>query len=189
MDNTKAKETIAAAKDKMLKTTTHLEEELISIRAGKANPAMLNNIAIDYYGSLTPLPQVASITSPDARTILIQPWEKPMIAPIEKAIMQANIGFTPQNNGENIRINVPPLTEERRKDLVKVARKYTEEAKVAIRNIRRDANDSLKKMEKDKTASEDDIKKATEAIQKVTDAQIAKADQKCQAKEKEIMEI
>ena len=154
MDTTKAKETIAAAKDKMQKAIAHLEEELVGIRAGKANPAMLNNISVDYYGSATPLPQVASITSPDARTILIQPWEKAMIAPIEKAIMQANIGFTPQNNGENIRINVPPLTEERRKDLVKQTRTEGENARISIRNARRDAIDAIKKLQKDGLAED-----------------------------------
>ena len=188
MDNTKAKETIAAAKDKMLKTTTHLEEELISIRAGKANPAMLNNIAIDYYGSLTPLPQVASITSPDARTILIQPWEKSMIAPIEKAIMQANIGFTPQNNGENIRINVPPLTEERRKDLVKQTRAEGETARISIRNARRDAIDFIKKLQKDGLA--EDMAKDFEAeAQKITDEFNKKVDTILETKEKEIMTV
>jgi ribosome recycling factor len=188
MDTTKAKETIDSAKEKMRKAVTHLEEELISIRAGKANPAMLNNIMIDYYGSATPLPQVASITSPDARTILIQPWEKSMISSIEKAIMQANIGFTPQNNGENIRINVPPLTEERRKNLVKQTRNEGENARISIRNARRDAIETIKKLQKD-GLGEDMAKDFENEAQKITDEFNKKVDVVLETKEKEIMTV
>jgi ribosome recycling factor len=188
MDVTKAKETIAVAKGKMLKAIAHLEEELVGIRAGKANPAMLNNIMIDYYGSSIPLPQVASVTSPDARTILIQPWEKPMITIIEKAIMQANIGFTPQNNGENIRINVPPLTEERRKALVKQTKTEGENARISIRNARRDAIEAIKKLQKDGLG--EDLAKDYEAeAQKLTDDSNKKVDTVLEVKEKEIMTV
>lgn len=184
----KAKEMVAAAKDKMQKAISHLEEELLGIRAGKANPAMLNNIMVDYYGTATPLPQVASVTSPDARTILIQPWEKSMIAPIEKAIMQANIGFTPQNNGEHVRINVPALTEERRKDLVKQTRAEGEHARISIRNARRDAIEGIKKLQKD-GLGEDLAKDFENETQKITDDFNKKVDSILDAKEKEIMTV
>lgn len=188
MDTTKAKEAVASAKDKMQKTVDYLETELQAIRAGKANPAMLNNISVDYYGSMTPLTQVASVTSPDARTIIIQPWEKNMINPIEKAIMAANIGFNPQNNGETIRINVPPLTEERRKDLVKQCKQEVETAKVSIRNARRDTIESIKKMQKD-GLSEDLAKDFEAEIQKITDDYNKKVDAVFEKKEKEIMTV
>lgn len=188
MDAAKAKETVAAAKDKMQKAIAHLEEELVGVRAGKANPAMLNSIMVDYYGTSTPLPQVASITSPDARTISIQPWEKSMIQPIEKAIMQANLGFTPQNNGETIRINVPPLTEERRKDLVKQTRQEGEHARISIRNARRDAIEAIKKLQKDGLA-EDMAKDFESEVQKITDDFNKKVDSILDAKEKEIMTV
>lgn len=188
MDTTKAKEAIAAAKDRMQKAVDHLENELQAVRAGKANPAMLNAISVDYYGSTTPLAQVASITSPDARTILIQPWEKQMIAPIEKAIMVANLGFNPQNNGESVRINVPPLTEERRKDLVKQSKQEGETARVSIRNARRDTIDLVKKMQKDGLA--EDMAKDFEAeVQKATDEFNKKVDAILDKKEKEIMTV
>ncbi len=133
MDIAKAKESVAAAQDKMQKAIEHLENELVSIRAGKANPAMLNQVTVDYYGTPTPLAQVSSITTPDARTMLIQPWEKTMIAPIEKAILAANLGLTPQNNGEHVRLNIPPLTEERRKELVKQTKVECENARISSR--------------------------------------------------------
>lgn len=189
MDNiTKAKEVITSATDKMQKALNHLETELLAIRAGKANPGMLNNISVDYYGNMTALPQVASITSPDARTILIQPWEKNMIVPIEKAIMLANIGFNPQNNGEHIRITVPPLTEDRRRELVKQTKQESEAARVAIRNTRRDAIDTLKKMQKDGLA--EDLTKDFEAeVQKHTDSFNKGIDAILEKKEKEIMTV
>jgi len=177
------------AEERMGKALISLERDFAKLRTGRASTSLVEDIKVDYYGTPTLINQLASVSVPDSRSITIQPWDRGAFSLVEKALLKSDLGLTPANDGKVIRINIPPLTEERRKDLVKVARKYTEEAKVAIRNIRRDANDSLKKMEKDKTASEDDIKKATEAIQKVTDAQIAKADQKCQAKEKEIMEI
>ena len=177
------------AEERMGKALLSLERDFAKLRTGRASTSLVEDIKVDYYGTPTPVNQLASVAVPDSRTLTIQPWDRGAFPLVEKAILKSDLGLTPINDGKLIRISIPPLTEERRKDLVKVARKYTEEAKVAIRNIRRDANDSLKKLEKDKSASEDDIKKATDAIQKVTDAQIAKADQKCQAKEKEIMEI
>lgn len=185
---TKAKEAVASAKDKMQKAVDYLETELQAVRAGKANPAMLNTINVDYYGSMTPLAQVASITSPDARTIVIQPWEKNMIGPIEKAILLANIGFNPQNNGEMVRINVPPLTEERRKDLVKQCKQEVETAKVSIRNTRRDTIEAIKKMQKDGLS--EDLSKDFEAeVQKITDDFNKKVDVVLEKKEKEIMTV
>ncbi|MDR2358440.1 MAG: ribosome recycling factor [Prevotellaceae bacterium] len=184
----KAKEAVNAAKEKMQKAIGHLETELVTIRAGKANPTMLNQIMVDYYGAPTPLSQVSSITTPDARTMLIQPWEKTMIAPIEKAILSANIGFNPQNNGEHIRINVPPLTEERRKELVKQTKNECENARISIRNARRDAVENVKKMQKD--GLPEDVAKDTEAdLQKQTDAFGKKVEELFTKKEKEIMTV
>ena len=175
--------------ERMGKALASLERDFSKLRTGRASTSLVEDLKVDYYGTPTPVNQLASVSVPDSRSITIQPWDRGAFPLVEKALLKSDLGLTPINDGKIIRINIPPLTEERRKDLVKVARKYTEEAKVAIRNIRRDANDSLKKLEKDKAASEDDLKKAGEAIQKLTDAQIAKADQKCQTKEKEIMEI
>lgn len=183
-----AKEIIAAAKDKMANAIEHLDSELKNFRAGKANTAIFNNVMVNYYGSPTPVPQVASITAPDARTMLIQPWEKNMIAPIEKAIMDANLGFTPQNNGEQIRINIPPLTEERRKELVKKAKGEGENAKISIRNARKDGIDMLKKAQKD-GMPEDVVKDSEGVIQKDVDAFNKKVEELLAAKEKEIMTV
>ncbi len=177
------------AEDRMNKALAALEKEFTSLRTGRANAGLIENVKVDYYGTPTAISQLSSVTVPDSRTIAIQPWDKAAFGLIEKAILKSDLGLNPSNDGKLIRVTIPPLTEERRKDLVKVARKYTEDSKVAMRNIRRDANDALKKLEKDKTISEDDCKKAQESIQKLTDGAVAKADQKCQAKEKEIMEI
>jgi ribosome recycling factor len=166
----------------------HLDSELKNFRAGKANTAIFNTVMVNYYGSPTPVPQVASITAPDARTMLIQPWEKNMIAPIEKAIMDANLGFTPQNNGEHIRINIPPLTEDRRKELVKKAKGEGENAKISIRNARKDGIDTLKKAQKD-GMPEDVVKDSEATIQKDVDAFNKKVDELLAAKEKEIMTV
>lgn len=188
MDISKQKEVIDAAKDKMHKALLHLEEELKTYRAGKANPAVFNNVMIDYYGSPTPIPQVASITTPDAKTMLIQPWDKKMIPMIEKAIMVANIGFTPSNNGEHVRINVPPLTEERRKDLVKRVKAEGENAKISVRNARRDGVDLLKKYQKD--GLPEDVDKDGESIlQKETDNYNKKIEEALAVKEKEILTV
>ncbi|MGG8496665.1 ribosome recycling factor [Tenacibaculum sp. TC6] len=174
-----------SAKEAMNKAIDHLVKELRSIRAGKASPAMLVNVQVDYYGSSTPLSQVANVSTPDARTITIQPWEKNMLQEIEKAIMLANLGFNPMNNGDNIIISVPPLTEERRKDLVKQAKSEAEHAKVGIRNARKDANNDIKKSD-----VSDDMKKNAEAdIQTLTDQYIKQVDEKLAVKEKEIMTV
>ena len=184
----KAKSTVDAAVAKMQNAVTHLEEELKTYRAGKANPSVFNGVLVDYYGSMTPLPQVSSITTPDAKTMLIQPWEKNLIPKIEKAIMDANLGFTPQNNGETIRINVPALTEERRKELVKKARTAGENAKVSVRNARRDAIEALKKLQKE-GLPEDSEKDSEDVVQKHTDTFAKKVEEILSAKEKEIMTV
>jgi len=172
----------------MRKVIGHLEVELSRIRAGKATPQILDGISVDYYGNPTPLNQVANITIPDARTISLQPWEKNMMAPIEKAIMASNIGLTPQNDGQVIRLFLPPLTEERRKELVKRVHGEGEQAKVSIRNIRRDGIEQIKKQQKDGLS--EDIAKGGEArVQTVTDKYIALVDEHCKDKEKEIMTI
>lgn len=163
----------------------HLEKELVNIRAGKASPAMVGSVFVDYYGAQTPLSQVANVNTPDARTISIQPWEKSMLQVIEHAIMVANLGFNPMNNGEMIIINVPPLTEERRKNLVKQAKGEAEDAKVSIRSARQEANKEIKKLD----ASEDLKKNAEVDVQKLTDTYIQKVDDVLVVKEKEIMTI
>lgn len=163
----------------------HLEKEFVNIRAGKASPSMLGSVFVDYYGSQTPLNQVANVNTPDARTIAVQPWEKAMLQVIEKAIIVANIGFNPMNNGEMIIINVPPLTEERRRDLVKQAKSAAEDAKVSIRGARQEANKEIKKLD----ASEDVKKNAEVDIQDLTDKYIKKIDDLLALKEKEIMTV
>ena len=175
--------------EKMESALKHLNKELASIRAGRANPAILDKVTVDYYGTPTPISQLASVAIPDSRTITIQPWDRGAFAGVEKAILKSDLGLTPVNDGKIIRISIPPLTEDRRKELGKLARKSGEEAKVAVRNVRRDANDQLKKLEKDKAISEDELKKATDDVQKLTDKYVAKVDEKCAAKEKEIMDL
>lgn len=179
---------IDATKEQMDKVIKHLESELIKIRAGKASPIMLDGIYVDYYGTKSPINQIANIATPDPRSIIIQPWDKSMLEPIEKAILASNIGFTPQNNGEILRINIPPLSEERRKQLVKQVKNEGETAKIGIRNARRDANEELKKLKKD-GVSEDEIKEAEEKIQKITDQYIERIDSILANKEKEILTI
>lgn len=180
---------ILDAEERMEKAVASLDKEFAKLRTGRASTSLVDSVKVDYYGTPTPINQLASVAVPDSRTITIQPWDKGGFAAVEKAILKSDLGLTPINDGKIIRISIPPLTEERRKDLVKVSRKYTEDAKVAVRNVRRDANDHLKKLEKDKTISEDDLKKATEEVQKLTDKYVAEADKKCQGKEKEIMDI
>lgn len=172
----------------MKKAISHLEVELSRIRAGKANPQILDGITIDYYGNATPLNQVANVTVTDARTLSIQPWEKPMLAVIERAIIASNIGLNPQNDGIIIRLFLPPLTEERRKELVKRVNAEGENAKISVRNIRRDAIEQIKKEQKD-GLSEDAAKDAEAIIQALTDKNIVLIDQHCKDKEKEIMTI
>ncbi|MBP9987202.1 MAG: ribosome recycling factor [Bacteroidales bacterium] len=184
----KAQEVLELAEMKMDDAVSHLQAELKTYRAGKANPEVFNSVVVNYYGTATPLPQMSSITSPDAKTMLIQPWDRSMIAAIEKAIMDANLGFTPQNNGEVIRINVPALTEDRRKELVKKAKTAGETAKVSVRNCRRDAIDALKKLQKE--GLPEDVEKDSEAaMQKSTDKFTKKIDEVLAAKEKEIMTV
>lgn len=179
---------IDSAKESMNGSIAHLEKEFLNIRAGKASPQMLGGVFVDYYGSQTPLSQVANINAADARTLTVTPWEKTMLQPIEKAIMIANLGLNPMNNGDNIIINIPAFTEERRRDLVKQAKAEAEDAKIGIRNARKDANNDIKKEEKEGT-SEDVCKKAEEDIQKLTDSYIKKIDDLLVGKEAEIMKV
>ena len=176
---------IEACKESMSNSIDHLEKELINIRAGKANPSMLSSIRLDYYGSMTPLSQIANINTPDAQTISIQPWEKDKLQDIEKAIMVANLGFNPMNNGESVIITIPPLTEERRKELVKIAKSEIEKSKISIRNSRKEANNDIKKIVisiDQKVISEDDI-------QNLTDEFIKQVDKIYSVKEKEILSV
>ncbi|MFD2553365.1 ribosome recycling factor [Sphingobacterium tabacisoli] len=175
-------------KERMTKAVQHTESELTKIRAGKATPSMLDGIYVDYYGSATALSQVSNINTTDARTIVIQPWEKNLLTTIEKAIMDSNIGLNPQNDGSVIRLVVPPLTEERRRDLVKKAKEEAEKGRVTVRNIRKETNESIKKLKND-GASEDEIKIGEAEVQKLTDSYIVKVDQLAELKEKDIMTV
>jgi len=177
-----------SAEERMDKAISALKRDFATLRAGKASPTLLDRIQVEYYGSLTPLNQLANINTPDSRTLLIQPWDKSSLNDIERAILKSDLGMTPSNDGATIRLSVPMLTEERRHELVKNAKKLTEDAKVAIRNIRRDANDSIKKLEKTEI-SEDESKRFQEDIQKSTDKFIAEADKVLVVKEKEILEV
>ena len=177
------------AETKMAKSIESLKAELQKIRTGRAHPGILDQVHVDYYGSMVPISQVANVSLLDARTISVQPWEKSMAAKIEKAIRDSDLGLNPSAMGELIRVPLPPMTEERRKELTKVVRSEGENAKVAIRNLRRDANESVKKLVKDKEASEDDQKRAEADIQKVTDKHIADIDKLIAGKEQEIMAV
>jgi len=176
------------AKDSMSDSIGHLKKALLKIRAGKANPSMLDGVLVDYYGSMTPLSQVANVNTPDPRMISIQPWEKSSLEPIEKAIINSNLGFNPQNNGELIIINIPPLTEERRKELVKKAKTEGEDAKISIRNVRKDSNDEIKKLKND-GLPEDMAKDAEEEIQKFTNSFTINIESLIAEKEKDIMTV
>lgn len=173
------------AKEGMEKAIAHLKKQLANIRAGKANPSMLGSVMVEYYGTQTPLNQVANVNTPDARTLSIQPFEKSLIQEIEKGIMQANLGFNPMNNGESVIINVPPLTEERRRQLTKQAKAEAEDAKVGVRNDRKQANQELKKLD----ISEDALKAAESEVQELTDSYIERIDKILVNKEKEIMTV
>ena len=175
--------------DKMKKTISVYSEELQSIRAGRANPALLDQILVDYYGQMTPLNQVASISAPEPRLLVIQPWDVNLIPIIEKEIQKSDLGLNPSNDGKLIRLVIPMLTEERRKELTRVVNKNGENAKVAVRNIRRDAMDSIKKLEKDKSISEDEKKVGEDEVQKITDNYIKEVDSVTKRKEEELMEI
>ncbi|MCE5168089.1 MULTISPECIES: ribosome recycling factor [Paenibacillus] len=176
------------AEERMEKAISALKRELATLRAGRATPALLDRVQVEYYGAMTPVNQLANISTPDSRTLIIQPWDKSSMSEIERAIMKSDLGLTPANDGTIIRLSIPPLTEERRSDLVKQTKKYGEEAKVAIRNVRRDANDDIKKLEKT-TISEDESRRHQEDIQKSTDKYIAEVDKVLAIKEKEIMEV
>lgn len=175
--------------EKMKKTVSVYEENLSEIRAGRANPAILNKIKVDYYGMPTPINQVAGISVPEARLIVIQPWDTGILKEIEREILKADIGINPNNDGKVIRLNFPELNEERRKELVKEVKKIAEEARIAVRSIRRDSIDSYRKMQKDSEITEDELKQAEEDIQKITDKNIASIDNILENKEKEIMSI
>lgn len=175
-------------REAMAKSTEFFKNQLNKVRTGRASASLVDNVKADYYGALTPISQMASISVPDARTIIIQPWDRGTLVPIEKAIQQADLGFNPQNDGTLIRIPVPPLTEERRKEFVKLCKKYAEETRVGIRNVRRDSIESLRKAEKDKKMSEDDKNKGEDEVQKITDEFIKNVDNLLAQKEKELLE-
>ncbi len=176
-------------RDRMQKAIESLDREFKRLRTGRASVALVDGIKIEYYGTSTPLNQLATLTIPEPRTIMIQPWDSTVVGEVEKAILKSELGLTPMNDGKIIRINIPPLTEERRRDLVKVSRKMAEDAKVAVRNIRRDANEMVKDLKKEKEISEDEQFRAQEEIQKITDEFIKNVDAAYDTKEKEIMEI
>lgn len=174
------------ARENMDKAMSFLEKQLLKIRTGRANPSMLEGVRVEYYGAQTPISQVANINTPDGRTLSVQPWEKGLIPEIEKAILNANLGLNPQNNGEMVIINIPPLTEDRRKDLVKATRAEAEEAKISIRGARKEANDELKNLD---DISEDELKDAEEQVQKLTDSYTNKVDKVLENKETEILKV
>ncbi|WP_320169358.1 ribosome recycling factor [Maridesulfovibrio sp.] len=182
-------EVLADGKKRMDGALSALENDFGKLRTGRASTSLVDQVLVDYYGTPTPINQLSSVAVPDSRSITIQPWDKGAFPLIEKALMQSDLGLNPVNDGKLLRISIPPLTEERRKELVKIARKYTEESKIAIRNVRRDMNDTLKKLEKDKDISEDEQRKAQDNVQKITDDYVKKCDGACAEKEKEIMEI
>ncbi|HDP69411.1 MAG TPA: ribosome recycling factor [Actinobacteria bacterium] len=184
-----AKEFLKNIEDKMKKTIQATRSEFATVRTGRASVSLLDKITVDYYGTETPLNQLATISIPESRMLSVQPWDKSIIADVEKGIMKSNLGLNPSNDGNLIRIPIPPLTEERRKELVKVVKGMAEENRVSVRNIRRDANEHLKTMEKDGELSEDDLKRAQGEIQKITDKYIAEVDEMLKHKEEEIMEV
>jgi len=179
---------IEEAKDHMEKSLHHVSQSLAKIRAGRAMPSMLDGLMVEYYGNPTPINQVASVNTPDAKTLAIKPWEKNMLAEIEKAIINSDLGLNPQNDGEMIRLNIPPLTEERRKDLVKQSKQEAEHGRVSVRNVRKDANDHVKKLLKE-NVSEDEVKKAETRIQELTDDYVKKIDELLANKEEQIMTV
>ncbi len=175
-------------KERMVKAVEHLKKECLGVRTGRAHPALVEDIKVDYYGSMTPLKQMGSVTVPEPRQILISPWDKTSIKAIEKAIMASSLGVTPQSDGENIRINLPELTGERRVELTKLVKKYAEDARVAVRNVRREGNENFKKMEKDSQITEDDLHLYQKEIQDLTDEWIKNVEEVLEKKEKEILE-
>lgn len=181
------KDILDSIEDHMKKAVEHTRQQLARVRTGRASTSLLENVRVDYYGEATPITQVGSVSTPDARTVLIQPWDKSILNAIERAILAANLGMTPQSDGQVIRLNVPPLTEERRKEIVKMCKKTAEDGRLAIRNVRRDANEDLKKAEKSEHFSEDERKRGEEAVQKLTDRYIKEIDDLTAEKEREIM--
>ncbi|QRG65463.1 ribosome recycling factor [Brevibacillus choshinensis] len=184
-----AQNVIKDMEDRMNKAIANLKRDLSTLRAGRANPAMLDRVMVDYYGTPTPISQLANVSVPEPRMLTIQPWDKTALKEIDRALQQSDLGISPSNDGVIIRLIIPPLTEERRKDLVKLAGKSGEETKVAIRNIRRDANDEIKKLEKAATISEDESRRHQETVQKTTDKFIAEVDKVVKDKEKDILEV
>ena len=180
---------IKQAEEKMKKTLTALDEEFNTLRTGRASSALFDKVRVEYYGNATPLNQVATISVPEARLVVIQPWDKAVIGEIEKAIQKSELSLNPSNDGKVIRISIPPLTEERRREYVKLAKSMAEQSRVSVRNVRRDANDELKKAEKDGEISEDDLKRAEDDVQKITDTYIEEINKRVDEKEKEILEI
>ncbi len=180
---------ISEAEQRMKKAVEALQNEFNTLRTGRASPALFDKIRVEYYGNPTPLNQVATISAPEARLVVIQPWDKSIIGDIEKAIQKSELSMNPSNDGKVIRISIPPLTEERRKEFVKIAKNMAEQSRVSIRNTRRDANDELKKAEKDGIISEDDLKRAEDEVQKLTDSYVAQVNDKLEEKEEEILEI
>jgi ribosome recycling factor len=183
------KDIISKAEEKMKKTVEATKHEFSAVRTGRASASLLERIQVECYGTTTPIRQVASISVPDPQLLIIQPWDKSIIPQIEKAVMQANLGISPSNDGKVVRLPFPPLSEERRKELVKLVRQMTEESRVAVRNIRRDANEHIKAMEKNEHLSEDESKRAQDEVQKITDKYIKQIDQLLELKEKEVMEV
>lgn len=183
------KEIISKADEKMKKSISVLKSDLSTLKAGRANPTMLDRIEVEYYGSMMPINQVANVSAPEPRVLMITPWEKSTLKDIEKAILKSDLGINPSNDGSVIRLIVPELTEETRKNLVKTVKKYGEDTKIAIRSVRRDSNDKIKALKKDADLSEDEIKKSEEQIQKITDGYVKEVDKIVEAKEKEIMAI
>lgn len=184
-----SKTVLASAEDRMKKTIEALRRELATIRTGRANPALVDHVRVDYYGNLTPISQMASVSAPDARQIVIQPWDKGTLTAIEKAIQKSDLGLTPNNDGLVIRLMIPQLTADRRKDLVKGVKKKVEDGKVALRNVRRDAGDELKTLEKNKVIAEDEQRRVAEQLQKLTDRYIVEVDSVGRTKEQELLEV
>ena len=183
------KEIIKNAEEKMNKTIAVLEKDLLTMKAGRANPSMLDKIQVDYYGSMCPLNQVANVSTPEPRVLMITPWEKPLIKEIERAILKSDLGLNPSSDGSVIRLIIPELTEETRKALVKNVKKTGEDAKVAVRSVRKGANDKIKNLKKDADVSEDELKKAEDDVQKITDSMVKKIDGIIAAKEKEVLSV
>jgi ribosome recycling factor len=179
----------SSAEEKMQKAVAALRRDLSTLRAGRATPALLDKITVDYYGTATPINQLANVSVPEPRLLIIQPWDKKSVSEIERAILKSDLGLTPNSDGTILRLSIPQLTEERRRELVKIVKKKAEEGRVAVRNIRRDANDELKKMEKDSDITEDQLRKSQDDVQKITDKYIEEVEKVLSAKEKEIMEV